>query len=78
LRPRGLDKSSPYGTFAEVSILNLSERAMTLLITGGLIVDPAQNLEEPRDLLLELCRAGTARRFKTNCNASGTRILAWL
>jgi dihydroorotase len=26
---------------------------MTLLITGGLIVDPAQNLEEPRDLLLE-------------------------
>ncbi len=26
---------------------------MTLLISGGLIVDPAQNLEEPRDLLLE-------------------------
>jgi dihydroorotase len=26
---------------------------MTLLITGGLIVDPAQNLEEPRDLLID-------------------------
>ncbi len=26
---------------------------MTLLITGGLIVDPAQDLEEPRDLLVE-------------------------
>ncbi|MDI6852692.1 MAG: dihydroorotase [Deltaproteobacteria bacterium] len=26
---------------------------MTLLITSGLIIDPARNLEEPRDLLLE-------------------------
>jgi len=26
---------------------------MSLLITGGLVVDPSQNLEEPRDLLLE-------------------------
>ncbi len=26
---------------------------MTLLITGGLIIDPAQNLEKPRDLLID-------------------------
>ncbi len=41
---------SPTSTFLT---LTLRMAMMTLLITGGLIVDPAQRLEEPRDLLIE-------------------------